>query len=824
MANINETNLFAACSCSSISKLGVITLIVSLCFINISLATQYQVYPLDIVLFEGTPFTFYFSDSSLLVKVADTSSQILSLNGCRFVDGFEVCVDEYYANSCLMSDKASDCKINQQTLQPYPVAKVTIELNKPVIEPLVTVSPSTVTFKESATVTLSVTNTGPIVAKQAKAVFQVPVGSQIRQSSKIQYSNITLFIGDISSSKKDISFQLIPSQTGTINGTIYYSYENPAGMQSGQKNLSSLTITLTTPVVTAGSIDNKSTGLVYVNVTLNNTLSSKLDQVRVTLNVSELYDAGSFSVQGTNLTWVGPLDKAQKLFFVTRPSQSVSYTAYVTSTSQDLQALSTVSLGTYTKPSDLVIASDIEMLVAQQSEIIPSGVATYVQILANNLLDIPVKNITATVSGQYVQARTGILEQLIAGVGKEVVLATVFPPPVENKTLLNITVSGSYYSPNIKTFSINKTVWVYPYKDIFLQEILAQKITDNQTRVDVFVTNVLPFHKLNQVYVSHTYAKTAKQTTVAHIEPKERKLVLSYFVNPLQEELCSFILAFQSFSYSGLVNVSNPSVIMQSNISSVILNVVSQQQVSNTTLSQSAQPTPQGTSATANDTNSVGGGIQVLTNISQNSTDLSNTDSNKPRSATSASNASTAPPLIALLFKPWFIVLVTVVIGIMFIVGSFHKQGQMSLELIMLFAFIMLLLLPGVYFVFQASSTSSFQINAQRLSAIGNQVVDRVDFASSLGQGSRVPLEYSLPHGLLYMSMMPVNGVGTTGNELYMNYSQGPLISQLVFFSTYQFRVGNCTHALNLTNASYVSGKQTLWFENCGLFISVFSN
>ncbi len=150
--------------------------------------------------------------------------------------------------------------------------------------------------------------------------------------------------------------------------------------------------------------------------------------------------------------------------------------------------------------------------------------------------------------------------------------------------------------------------------------------------------------------------------------------------------------------------------------------------------------------------------------------------------------------------------------------------AQASFEYLMILAIVLAMLVPGLYLFYARSNSTSVQLSVEQLGAIGNEIIQNVEYIYPFGTGSRTSISFTMPIGVSNMSVRG-DPTSATGTEFVLNLSVNNVNVSLVYFSKYPLFIGNCTNSMPLPQAFIQNpGKKTLYITSCGNNISVYSS
>lgn len=104
------------------------------------------------------------------------------------------------------------------------------------------------------------------------------------------------------------------------------------------------------------------------------------------------------------------------------------------------------------------------------------------------------------------------------------------------------------------------------------------------------------------------------------------------------------------------------------------------------------------------------------------------------------------------------------------------KKAQFSVEYLIIIGLVLVVIIPAILLYYSYSRAHTTKISASSINDIGLKIVENAKSVYSLGEGSWVTLELSLPENIKSMQI-PVK------NELVIEYFTEGGVSEAVFFS-----------------------------------------
>jgi len=112
------------------------------------------------------------------------------------------------------------------------------------------------------------------------------------------------------------------------------------------------------------------------------------------------------------------------------------------------------------------------------------------------------------------------------------------------------------------------------------------------------------------------------------------------------------------------------------------------------------------------------------------------------------------------------------------------RHGQVSIEYLMILAFIFATIIPGIYFLYSYSVSSADTISAAQFERIGSDILSTALQTAALGRGSWLQLDANIPE-----AVEDIN-ISDSGSELVITYQTQAGTSQAVFFSDVPLSTG----------------------------------
>lgn len=104
------------------------------------------------------------------------------------------------------------------------------------------------------------------------------------------------------------------------------------------------------------------------------------------------------------------------------------------------------------------------------------------------------------------------------------------------------------------------------------------------------------------------------------------------------------------------------------------------------------------------------------------------------------------------------------------------SRAQMSVEYLLILAFVIAILVPGVLLYYTYSKSSSGNIKEVQLERIGQEMIDTAERAGEQGEGSWLSLDANLPQSVRWINV-------TGADELTILYEGVVGLTEAVFFS-----------------------------------------
>jgi hypothetical protein len=105
------------------------------------------------------------------------------------------------------------------------------------------------------------------------------------------------------------------------------------------------------------------------------------------------------------------------------------------------------------------------------------------------------------------------------------------------------------------------------------------------------------------------------------------------------------------------------------------------------------------------------------------------------------------------------------------------QHGQVSIEYILIVAFTFAILIPGIYFFYTYTQSSSAGVASAQYGKLGQEMLDTAIRTVAQGEGSWLTLDANVPDGLADIV------VADSGSELVIRYQTPVGPSEAVFFS-----------------------------------------
>jgi len=114
-------------------------------------------------------------------------------------------------------------------------------------------------------------------------------------------------------------------------------------------------------------------------------------------------------------------------------------------------------------------------------------------------------------------------------------------------------------------------------------------------------------------------------------------------------------------------------------------------------------------------------------------------------------------------------------------------RGQASLEYVLIVAFTFAVLIPGIYFLYTYTLSSSSEIGSAQYTKLGQEMLAMAAQTRAQGKGSWLTLEASVPD-----TVIDIN-VSASGEELVIRFRTTEGESSVVFFSDVNLSAQNPT-------------------------------
>jgi len=82
------------------------------------------------------------------------------------------------------------------------------------------------------------------------------------------------------------------------------------------------------------------------------------------------------------------------------------------------------------------------------------------------------------------------------------------------------------------------------------------------------------------------------------------------------------------------------------------------------------------------------------------------------------------------------------------------KRGQVAIEYLMITGFVMILLIPTIYFLFSYTNSARDDVARSQIDEIGHQIIANAESAFYFGKNSRITTKVTLPDGIDKMSLL----------------------------------------------------------------------
>lgn len=105
------------------------------------------------------------------------------------------------------------------------------------------------------------------------------------------------------------------------------------------------------------------------------------------------------------------------------------------------------------------------------------------------------------------------------------------------------------------------------------------------------------------------------------------------------------------------------------------------------------------------------------------------------------------------------------------------RKGQISVEYIMILAFVFAILIPGIIFFYTYTQESQTQIGNSQYVRMGNDMIATATRSAAQGEGSWLTLDLNLPQSVVDIT------VAGSGTELVVTYNTPNGPTDAVFFS-----------------------------------------
>lgn len=150
------------------------------------------------------------------------------------------------------------------------------------------------------------------------------------------------------------------------------------------------------------------------------------------------------------------------------------------------------------------------------------------------------------------------------------------------------------------------------------------------------------------------------------------------------------------------------------------------------------------------------------------------------------------------------------------------RRAQVSYEYLMIVAIAMLLVIPTLMLFYMYTQRSNDQVAAERLTAIGHEMVKQAQTVYLIGKDTRTRIEFSLPGRVESISL--VGGTSdVNGTDIRFTFTTGSGSNELLFFTQIPLKLGNCIDHPDASSffpfsSDFVAnpGKRTLIIESCG--------
>jgi uncharacterized protein (UPF0333 family) len=129
------------------------------------------------------------------------------------------------------------------------------------------------------------------------------------------------------------------------------------------------------------------------------------------------------------------------------------------------------------------------------------------------------------------------------------------------------------------------------------------------------------------------------------------------------------------------------------------------------------------------------------------------------------------------------------------------RRGQISFEYIMILAFVFAILIPGIYFFYTYSQSSTAGVASAQFNKMGQEMLTTAQKTIAQGTGSWLTLDVNIPENVVDINVSCTNlGPPLSGcNELVIYYNTEAGMTTAVFFSDLQL---SSTQSIPLTSGS----------------------